>query len=313
MRTVSTHRIKLRHLECFLEVARLKSVVKAAEALAVTQPAVSKTLKELDDILGVRVLDRSRAGVGLTAEGERFRRYAETALAAVREGVAEVSQAGGGDPVVPLSVGVLPSVAARMLPRAIEQLTRARTDARIRLVTGPNAYLAEQLRIGALDLVVGRLAGADQMAGLTFEHLYSERVVFAVRPGHPLLAHRALSPQVLRDWPLLLPSDGAIIKHDVQRYLLAQGVDGVHAVVETVSAAFGRAFVQDTDAVWGISHGVVARDLEDGLLEILPLDTSDTLGPVGLTWRASETLSPVGAALAAVLREMARDRDPITS
>ena len=80
-------RIKHRHLTCFEEVARQKSIGKAAMSLAISQPAVSKTIRELEEILGVELFDRTHRSVELTAYGEVFLRYASASIAALRLGV----------------------------------------------------------------------------------------------------------------------------------------------------------------------------------------------------------------------------------
>ena len=67
-------RIKYRHLLCFLEIARQGSLARAADMLAISQPAISKTLKELEDLLEARLFARSRQGVELTPAGTRFMR-----------------------------------------------------------------------------------------------------------------------------------------------------------------------------------------------------------------------------------------------
>ena len=71
----------------------------------------------------------------------------------------------------------------------------------------------------------------------------------------------------------------------MERFLLVHAVSRPSTIIETVSDSFGRAFVRGGDAVWAISEGVVANDLADGVLAALPLDTSATAGPVGLTMR----------------------------
>ncbi|MBF2997549.1 LysR family transcriptional regulator, partial [Pseudomonas aeruginosa] len=81
------NRIKFRHLACFLEVARQRSFAKAADAVAVSQPAISKTLKELEEILGARLFERSKAGAELTEAGVTFLRYAGPCVQALRDGV----------------------------------------------------------------------------------------------------------------------------------------------------------------------------------------------------------------------------------
>jgi DNA-binding transcriptional LysR family regulator len=69
----------------------------------------------------------------------------------------------------------------------VQGLVRARPDATVNLVSGPNRFLLERLKSRDLDVVVGRLAEPEQMTGLAFEQLYSERLALVVRPGHPLL------------------------------------------------------------------------------------------------------------------------------
>ena len=76
-------RMKIRHLQCFMEVARLGHVGRAADLLAVTQPAVSKTLRELEEFLNVRLFTRGPKGLALTPMGEAFQYYAATGVVAV--------------------------------------------------------------------------------------------------------------------------------------------------------------------------------------------------------------------------------------
>ncbi|OZV62240.1 LysR family transcriptional regulator [Brucella melitensis] len=95
------NRIKFRHLHTFVEVARQKSVVKASEILNISQPAVTKTMRELEEILGVPVLERDGRGIRITRYGEVFLRHAGTALTALRQGLDSVSQEldGSGPPI----------------------------------------------------------------------------------------------------------------------------------------------------------------------------------------------------------------------
>ncbi len=297
-------RIKFRHLQTFVEVARQKSVIKAAELLHVSQPAVTKTIRELEQALGVGVFERDGRGIRITRYGEVFLRHAGAALTALRQGVDSVSQEQFGE-APPVRIGALPTVSTRIMPRAIDLFLKENTWSRVKIITGDNAVLLEQLRIGDLDLVVGRLAGAERMTGFSFEHLYSEQVVFAVRAGHPLLgAGKSLFPEFGR-YTLLMPTRGSIIRPVVENFLIANGVASLPSQIETVSDAFGRAFVRDSDAIWIISNGVVARDIADGVLAALPIDTSETKGPVGLTVRTDSIPSLPLSILMQTIREAA--------
>ncbi|MFC0010055.1 pca operon transcription factor PcaQ [Devosia nitrariae] len=286
-------RIKLRHISCFLEVARLKSVVNAAEALNISQPAASKTIQELEEILGASLFDRSRRNLFLTPFGEVFYRYAGTSVAALRQGIEAV---GGAHEATIVRVGALPTVSARILPDAVDSFSGGGQRAHVRIVTGPNGYLLSLLRTGEVDLVIGRMAEPEAMLGLSFEHLYSERVAIVVRPGHPLLAERHFNLAMIESHQLLMPTPDSVIRRLVDRMLLANGVTNIRDEIETVSNAFGRSYVRQTDAIWIISEGVVARDVAEGQLARLPVDTSETTGPVGLTTRidTSQSLATTG-------------------
>jgi LysR family pca operon transcriptional activator len=295
-------RIKLRHLNCFLEVARLKSVVNAAATLNISQPAASKTIQELEQLLGNALFDRSRRSLVLTEFGEVFYRYAATSLAALRQGI---DAAAGNHEATIVKVGALPTVSAHVLPGAVRAFTAQGSGAHSRIITGPNAYLLSLLRTGDVDLVIGRMADPDAMLGFSFEHLYSERIVMVVRPGHPLLRERKFSARLIEGYQTLMPTPDSVIRRMVEGMLLTQGITNLRDEVETVSNAFGRSYVRQTDAVWIISEGVVAEDLSDGLLALLPVDTSETVGPVGLTTRTDTTLTLAAATFIEAVRTAA--------
>ncbi|KRE15810.1 LysR family transcriptional regulator [Bosea sp. Root381] len=292
-------RIRLRHLAAFLEVVQLGSVAAAANVLAVTQPAVSKTLRELEEVLGVRLFDRSARSLVLSAAGEVFLRHAEASMSALRRGIASV-RLGESRPV--LRIGVLPTASARTMPEAMMLLKSLEFKPVLRIVTGDNHVLLGQLRGGELDLVVGRFAGPEPMIGLSFEQLYSEPLAFVVRPDHPAM-DGAFDPRRLSDFTVLMPPPRSVIRPTVDAFLTAKGVAEIRDQIETVSMAFGRRYVRISDAIWIISTGVVAEDLSLGLLNLLDVDMRDTQGPVGITTRAGEIdADPSLAVVAQALR-----------
>jgi LysR family pca operon transcriptional activator len=302
-------RIKFRHLHTFLEVARQQSVVRAAEILNISQPAVTKTIRELEDVLGVAVIERNGRGIRITHYGEVFLKHAGASLSALRQGIDSVSQELFST-APPVQVGALPTVSNRIMPRAMALFLLETPGARVKIVTGDNAVLMEQLQLGELDLVVGRLAPAEKMTGLSFEHLYSEQVVFVTRIGHPLLEAKPTVFDNLQNFPVLIPTKSSIIRRSVEQFLIANGIASLPTQIETVSDSFGRAFVQLSDAIWIISAGVVAEDIKQGLLAILPMDTSETKGPVGLTIKADTVPSAPLSILMRTIRQAATEIMP---
>lgn len=300
-------RIKFRHLQTLIEVARQKSVGRAADALAVTQPAVTRTIRELEDYLGVDLFVRDGRGIIITRFGEVFLQHAGESIAAVRRGVDSISLAKNSSGP-PLRIGALPTASASFLPDAVAEFIKAGTGSRVTIVTGENRWLLDALRLGELDLVVGRLAASEMMHGLSFEPLYSEEVGFAVRPQHPLLLRKTFSLREIANYTVLMPIEGSVIRPFVNRFLLANGIGELPFTIETVSDSFGRAFLQNRDAVWIISKGVIAHEIEAGHLALLDIDTSETRGVVGFTMRANTEPSLPMSIMITTIRAWIGDR-----
>lgn len=281
-------RIKFRQIEAFVEIAQQGSLKAAAEALGLTQPAISKILKDLEDILGAPLMERGRGGIRLTAAGGVFLQSAEASLGALRQGFDGVERLRTGS-AGRIAVGALPSVAARVLPEAALAFQKLAPEITLSFQDGPHSYLMDRLRGGALELAVGRMGPTETMRGITFTQLYSERVAFVVRKGHPLSGNANL--QALRDYPAIYPEDEAAIRPLVARLFIARGMAILPKRIETVSGAFGRALCMKSDAVWIISEGVVADDVAAGRFEKLPVDAELTAGPIGVMSRADEPLS----------------------
>lgn len=281
-------RIKFRHLDAFSAIARAGSFKAAAEQLNLTQPAISKTLKELEDILGVVVMERSRAGVSMTPEGEVFLQFAEQSTAALRHGLRSIqstSSAAGQ-----LKVGALPSVASSLLPRAALAFAQKSPDSLMEIHEGPHLDLTTRLRSGGLDLVVGRLGKPDTMVGLSFQQLYSEEVVVVASPESSAID--IVDVGELSGFRVLYPPKDSAIRPLVARLLISQGVPLFENRIETASPAFGRAVTAtDPETVWIISKGVVAQDIAQGRLVPLNIDMAQTLGAVGIMSRSEEVPS----------------------
>lgn len=296
-------RIKLRHLAAFVETVRQGGVAQAGAELGMTQPAVSKAIAELEDILGTALFDRSRRALSLTSDGEMFQRFAQTGLGTLRQGIDAIEEARSGSKFIAL--GALPTVTAGVVPRALAQFARSSFACRTLVESGPSPYLLDLLRTAAIDFVVGRMAQPSAMDGLSFEHLYSDALALVVRPGHPLASAASVNLSALAAWQLLLPPRQAIIRPAVDALLISGGIGQPRNDIETVSNSLGRSYTLLSDAIWIISHGVVERDLAAGQLTRLAVDTTGTQGAVGIITRPTADLSLASRALIDCIRDAA--------
>lgn len=298
--------IKFRHLEAFGAIARDLSLKRAAQQLNLTQPAISRTLKELETCLNVRLMDRSRAGVRLTAQGEVFLQYAEQSMVALQQGVSRVqhSKAQGGR----LGIGALPSVASGLVAQAARRFLQDYADTTLDVTEGPHDSLLRRLRSGRLDLVIGRLGQPETMDGLSFRQLYSEEIVVVCRPDSDAVGIRDFAQ--LADRRVLYPPKTSAIRPLIARMLISKGVPLFANRIESASFSFGRAMVlSEPGLVWFISRGVVANDLASGQMVALDLDMTATRGAVGIMSRSDEVLSALGRMFTQFVVDQAAARD----
>src|ERR1700760_1641392 len=223
-RAKAHERIRLRHLSCFVAVAQERTLARAAARLHLSQPAVSKTIAELEELAGRRLVERGRSGTQLTPAGEEFLRYAADVTQALDSAAAALT--GTAAPVTPaVRVAALPTVAGGLLAQALARLRERRPHAGVSVWLGDNPDLLAALKAGEIDLAVGRMAEPAMMQGISFELLYAESLAVVTGPRHPLAAGDGpLPPAALLGYPLVIPVAGTAPRHDVDAFFAAHGL-----------------------------------------------------------------------------------------
>jgi LysR family transcriptional regulator, pca operon transcriptional activator len=300
-------RVKFRHLQCFLAVTQLGSVQRAADSLSITQPAVSKTISELETILGVRLFERGRRGATPTREGRLFAPHASACVAALREGV-DVLLRESGDVPGSVAIGVLPTVATALLPPALRQFRAHWPAVSVSVWTDSNTQLLERLKAGEIDFAVGRVSDPEGMHGLSFEQVYREPLAVVVRRAHPLTFEAPLMPSMLARFQIVVPPFGTLIRQSAESVLTAFGAHALASFVETLSVSLGRALALHNDAVWFVPAGAVGHDIALGLLVPLAMPFAGTDEPIGLIQRNDAARTPVQDSLIEAMREAGRAR-----
>ena len=294
-------RIKYRHLVCFLEMARQGSLARAADVLAVSQPAMSKTLKELEALLTVSLFVRSKSGISLTEAGVAFLRYATPSVQALREGVNALR--GGEYAGGTVRLGVLSTVESVLIPELVSRLHRQHSSLVVSVVTGPSAYLLSQLRVGDVDLVVGRMTDSPEILGMNFEHLYSESMTLVVRAGHPLTLP-PLDRSLLEHYPLVVPLANTTIRAYADSLFVQCGINPSRQRLETLSVTLSRRYVLCNDAVWIAPLDAVRMDLASGEFHELDLGQREPGGSIGICRNAHVPVSLAVQGCIEVLREL---------
>jgi LysR family transcriptional regulator, benzoate and cis,cis-muconate-responsive activator of ben and cat genes len=192
--------MELRHLRYFTAVAAHGSFNRAAGTLHLTQPALSRQVKDLEEELGVRLLVRGPNAVTLTDTGELFYEDARDILARAEEAV---RRARGESRSEVLRVGYAPSTTAGILPGALEKFQMLAPRVRIELADLSSREMNEQARKGLLDLLITPDAGVTEMTDFQWSELRRISPVLVMPATHPLAKMKKIAPSRLRDLPLI--------------------------------------------------------------------------------------------------------------
>lgn len=266
-----SQRIRLRHLHTFVAVAQQGTLGRAAETLNLSQPALSKTLNELEQLTGTRLFERGRLGAQLTLVGEQFLTHAVKVLDALNSaGQALNRKEGLNNDIV--RIGALPTAALGILPTVIGQFHKQQKDITLQVATMNNTMLLAGLKSGEIDIGIGRMSDPELMSGLHYELLFLESLKLVVRPGHPLLQETVTLSRVM-EWPVVVSPKGTVPRQNAEALLQSRGCKMPAGCIETLSASLSRQLTVDFDYVWFVPSGAVKDDLRRGVLTALPIAT----------------------------------------
>lgn len=276
-----SQRIRLRHLHTFVAVAQQGTLGRAAETLNLSQPALSKTLNELEQLTGTRLFERGRLGAQLTLVGEQFLTHAVKVLDALNSaGQALNRKEGLNNDIV--RIGALPTAALGILPTVIGQFHKQQKDITLQVATMNNTMLLAGLKSGEIDIGIGRMSDPELMSGLHYELLFLESLKLVVRPGHPLLQETVTLSRVM-EWPVVVSPKGTVPRQNAEALLQSQGCKMPAGCIETLSASLSRQLTVDFDYVWFVPSGAVKDDLRRGVLTALPIATQGAGEPIGIS------------------------------
>ena len=296
-----SQRIRLRHLHTFVAVAQQGTLGRAAETLNLSQPALSKTLNELEQLTGTRLFERGRLGAQLTLVGEQFLTHAVKVLDALNTAGQALNRKEGLNSDI-VRIGALPTAALGILPSVIGQFHQQQKDITLQVATMNNTMLLAGLKSGEIDIRIGRMSDPELMSGLNYELLFLESLKLVVRPGHPLLQETVTLSRVM-EWPVVVSPKGTLPRQNAETLLQSQGCKIPTGCIETLSASLSRQLTVDYDYVWFVPSGAVKDDLRRGMLAALPVPTQGAGEPIGILTRVDATLTAGTQTLLSAIRK----------
>ena len=247
-----TLRVELRHLRYFLAVAEARNFTKASQQLRVAQPALGRQVNDLEEELGVKLLDRSPRGALLTAAGEAFVVEAKAVLQRAEEAV-QVAKAFAEGERGELHLGYAPSPTVELLPRILHAYQSEAPGVRVALHDMTTGEMLRGLESGKLHVALMVKSRGKPPRSLTFEELCRYPVCAAMAKTHKLARSKTLNIEALANQPLVIYSRGDYPEyHDMLVELfkpagavpiVAEEHDSATSLIAAVEAGRGVAIV----------------------------------------------------------------------
>ena len=299
-------RLKTRQLLLLIALDEQRNIHRAAEALCMTQPAASKQLKDLEDMLDVRLFERLPRGMEPTLFGEamiRHARMALTSLSAAHEDIVALKKGIIGQ----VEVGAIMTPAMGLLPKAIARIKLKAPLLRIGVQMDSSKVLLDMLQRGTLDFMIGRILDEQGATGLNYEELTVEPACAVARVGHPMLKDDNLQLSDLATQAWILPPPGSVLRHRWDLMFRRAALEPPANAVDTTSLLLITALLQQTDSLHVMPVEVARYYASLNVLSILPIELPCTMDAFGIITREGHLLSPGARQLLQEIRTVAKD------
>jgi LysR family hydrogen peroxide-inducible transcriptional activator len=275
--------ISLKQLRYFDSVARLKHFGKAAEQCAVTQPALSMQIQEMEKTLGVQLIERSRNGLMLTEAGREIARRATRILAETRD-IVDFARRQGNLLSGPLHLGVIPSIAPYVLPALLPLVRDKFPDLDLHLRETQTHYLIEELLEGALDLLL--LALPVENPEIETAKLFNDRFLLAMPKSRRTPNRIRATPELFEKDRLLLLEEGHCLRDQALSFCNLRSADNIDTfgasnlstIVQMVANGLGMTLLPELSIKLECRHDDI---------KLMRFTDPQPRRTVGLAWRKS--------------------------
>lgn len=283
-----------KHLAQLSVIVEAGSFQAAADRLAVTQPALSRNMRALEERLGAPIFRRegrrsvpNDLGLKLGRSGLAIRIAEEQA-----ENLATLAATGKAGN---LRIGAPPIVAGRFLTDTLSQFISEYPHCNVELRTGLVHELRSMLERGQIDVVFGPQSLADPIEELDFIPLIDDRVAIMCREGHPLTRKSRIKASDLMSQTWLAHSRGSLLRQQTEAAMIASGIHHMNIVCETDSIRSALEIVASTDLITSMPRETTRTYLE-GRLTFLAFDHPQFHRPIGAIYRSNTPENPIVSA-----------------
>lgn len=299
-------RLRTRHLLLLTAIGEEGNIYRAAELLDMSQPAASRLLRDLEEIIGTELFERLPRGVRANDYGKAVIRYSRLALDCLSEAAAEVDRlkAGHSGQVI---IGTIPGPAIGFLPELIASVVKQNPRIQVSLHVDSSSRLLAELQEGRIDLMIGRLLDRASNSELSYERLAREPVCLAVRRAHRLIGQPGLALADLLQQPWILPPADCLLRQRFELLCRDSGLTPPSSIIEAASPPLVVRLLEETDHVSVLTRSVAAHYADCGRITILPVPIHCGLDPFGIILRKGALPSPAARLILDSLRSHAAE------
>src|SRR5690606_8212454 len=301
-------RLKSRHIPVLVALGETANLNRAAAGLGISQPAMSKLLKELEEGLDVPLFERHARGMVPTRYGEAMIRHARRLLTQLDDAFDEVNSLRDGQ-AGSVRIGTILTPCADLLPELTRQIKQRHPALELSIHTGSSRDLLAALHDGELDFLIARFFAEAEQQGLRFDALHQEPLSVCARPGlvdHPL----GLAELHGMDW--VLPPPGSVLRREFDALFLNAGMPPPSKVVNVEILLLVTTLLEKNSMLTVLPREVAEHYGRYGMLEVVEVEEgieaclNRNLMAYGVITQNEELLSPAAKSVLALLRETAR-------
>ncbi|MEM6305165.1 MAG: LysR family transcriptional regulator [Pseudomonadota bacterium] len=280
-----------KHLAQLSFIVEAGSFQTAADRMGLSQPALSRNMKALEERLGAALFNRDGRKSVPNALAHRLARNGQAIRLAEEQASVLADQSARGA-VGELRIGAPPIVAGRFLSTALAQFMRLNPSCVVELRTGLVHELRTMVERGQVDAVFGPQSLAEPSEGLEFQPIIDDRVGILCRSGHPLTRLKRVMPSDLQDSTWLAHSRGSLLRQQTEAAMVASGVTTMRIVCETDSIRSVLEIIAATDLITTMPRATTQPYLKDRLA-FLSFDHPQFHRPLGAIMRSQSKRNPV--------------------
>lgn len=271
-------------LRALIAVTDNHSFRLASRQLELSQSSLHRVSRELEQLLGITLFEKTSASILPTRAAGQLARAAKLAFGEIEQGYYEISAMQSRE-VGKIVIGSMPLARTAILPEAINRFGLTHPNIAIEVVDAPYSSLLLRLRNGDLDLLVGALRYPPPTDDIVQEKLIEPSLAIVARNGHPLLHSLSVQLDSLLDYGWVLPSKGTPTRAFFDTLFTEHNLPAPKRLVETSSQTLIRELLCGSDRLTLLSTHQVHQELAQNILSVIPYDLNHTKRHIGITVR----------------------------